>query len=167
MAQPVLLYIVRHAIAEPRGSAWPDDSLRPLTDEGISRMRRIVAGLASLDVELDVVLTSPLKRARQTADLMAEGLASNPPVVEISALAPGTAANDVIAAISARRKHTRLAVVGHEPGLGKLAATLLGIRRALPFKKGGVCCLELAGLPPSSPATLLWFAPPRLLRRLR
>ena len=67
MPGPYELYLVRHGLAEERGDAWPDDTKRPLTDEGISRMRKAARGLARLGVSVEVVLTSPLVRARQTA----------------------------------------------------------------------------------------------------
>ena len=61
------VYLVRHAIAAARDEKWPDDSKRPLTHEGAARMRRIVKGVVSLGVEIDLVLTSPLVRAVETA----------------------------------------------------------------------------------------------------
>ena len=61
------LYLIRHGLAEERGEAWPDDTKRPLTDEGMSRMRKAARGLARLGVSFDAILTSPLTRARQTA----------------------------------------------------------------------------------------------------
>src|SRR5436305_15219678 len=88
MPGPYELYFIRHGLAEERGDAWPDDNKRPLTDEGMSRMRKAVRGLARLGVTVDVVLTSPLVRARQTADIVASGLAPPPPIVNLHSLAP-------------------------------------------------------------------------------
>ena len=66
MATPTELYIVRHAIAAERGSEWPDDTKRPLTERGINRFKEVVKGLRRLDITVDEVFTSPLVRARQT-----------------------------------------------------------------------------------------------------
>ena len=67
MSTPTELYLVRHAIAAERGSEWPDDTKRPLTERGISRFKEAVKGLRHLDVTVDEIFTSPLVRARQTA----------------------------------------------------------------------------------------------------
>src|SRR5262245_41820779 len=85
------IYVVRHAIAEMRGEAWPDDSKRPLSEAGILRMRKNARGLLRLGVEIDVILTSPLVRARQTAEILAATFDVRPPLVVSDALAPGGA----------------------------------------------------------------------------
>ena len=77
---PSELYLVRHAIAAERGDEWPDDTKRPLTERGISRFKEVVRGLRRLDVPLDEIFTSPLVRARQTADLLAAGVEGKPAV---------------------------------------------------------------------------------------
>lgn len=163
---PVELYIVRHAIAADRGPEWPDDAKRPLTERGIARFREVVDGLVWLDVEVDVVLTSPLVRARQTAQSLSSGLPAKPPVVVLDALAPGHVAAEVMeAAAREARAHRRIALVGHEPDLGELAGWLIGSRRAIPMKKGGVCRVDLDSLS-GRHGTLVWLVPPRVLRKL-
>lgn len=157
------IHLVRHAIAEERGSRWPDDDLRPLTREGIRRFKEVVRGLARLDVELDLIITSPLVRARQTAELLAGGLTVGRSVRVVDELAPGTPLTEAVAGVL-RLPGRRLAVVGHEPDLGRLAAFLIGARRPLPFKKGGVCRIDLLADTPRPRGTLVWCAPPALLR---
>lgn len=162
----VRLYLVRHAIAEERGPSWPDDSKRPLTAKGIARMREVAQGLAAAGVEFDEILTSPFTRARQTADVLARAYRQPPRVTTFAPLAVGGSAKDVIGGLSAFAARERLALVGHEPALGELAAVLVGASQAIPFKKGAVCCVSVSALPPDLPAILEWFAPPRLLRQL-
>jgi len=94
--EPCDLYLVRHAIAAERGDEWPDDSKRPLTETGINRFKEAVEGLAWLDVDIDEIFTSPLVRARQTADLLAAALHPRPTVKVLDALAPGHAAGAVM-----------------------------------------------------------------------
>src|SRR5262245_47630716 len=164
--EPCDLYLVRHAIAAERGEEWPDDSKRPLTEAGINRFREAVEGLAWLEVGIDEIFTSPLVRAKQTATLLAHGLGNKTAVKTLDALAPGHLAKQVITELSRAAKYHRIALVGHEPGLGELAAHLIGSPRALPFKKGGVCHISIQGLASRRPGELVWFLPPKVLRRL-
>lgn len=163
----VQLYLVRHAIAEERGDAWPDDTSRPLTERGKARMRRVAKGLVRLGVQIDVVLTSPLVRARQTAEVLAAAFDEAPPVVDLDALAPGSTHAEVLESLRKYGKKKRLALVGHEPDLGVLAGRLLGSRKPLEFRKGAVCLIEVGKLPPTTPGTLRWFATPAMLRAVR
>ena len=164
--EPCDIYIVRHAIAADRGEEWPDDTKRPLTDTGITRFKEAVSGLAWLGVEIDEIFTSPLVRARQTATILAHGLGNKTSVKTLEALAPGHSPRQVMNELSGMAKRHRIALVGHEPGLGELAAHLLGSSRALPFKKGGVCYIAIQGLTSRRPGELGWFLPPKVLRRL-
>lgn len=160
----VQLYLVRHAIAEERGVAWPDDALRPLTADGRARMRKAAKGLAHLGMSVDVVLTSPLVRARQTAEILAAAFDGQPPVVLFEPLTPDAGQTALLDALRKHSRKPRLALVGHEPDLGALAARLIGARQPLAFKKGAVCRIDLDTLPPSSPGTLRWFVTPAILR---
>jgi len=161
------LYLVRHGVAEERGDAWPDDAKRPLTDDGVSRMRKSARGLAKSGVELDVVLTSPLTRARQTAEIFAAAFDSRPPLVATDALAPEGTWAALSTELEKQGKRRRVALVGHEPGIGELAARLIGARRAIEFKKGAICRIDVDALPPTGPGLLRWFLTPKMLRSLK
>ena len=167
MPAPFELYLIRHGLAEARGDAWPDDAKRPLTEEGMSRLRKQVRGLARLGVSVDLILTSPFVRARQTADIVAGGLHPQPHVVALDSLTPDGSYADVVADLAKHGRRSRIALVGHEPGIGELAARLIGSRHRLPFKKGAVCCIEIDSLPPGGPGDLRWFVSPRILRSAR
>ena len=167
MAATIELYLVRHAIAAERGPKYPDDRLRPLTPAGSKRFARSVPGLLAMDVTIDFVLTSPLVRARDTAMLLAAGLKPKPAVSEVEALAPGGRPQALTEAIRTHaKKYRRLALVGHEPDLGELAARLLGARGNVEFKKGSICLIETDGATPAGPGTLRWMLPPKALRAL-
>lgn len=176
MSRDLQLYLVRHAIAAPRGEDWPDDATRPLTPDGMTRMRRAARGLAALGPEIDVVLTSPLVRARQTADILAGVFTPPPSVVLVDALAPGGTVAGILAEVVKHARKGPMALVGHEPGIGEFAAHLLGTGNPLEFKKGAVARIDVSGLTattsgpqPSQRITsaLRWFLPPRALRALR
>jgi phosphohistidine phosphatase len=167
MRGPFELYLIRHGLAEERGEAWPDDAKRPLTDQGILRLRQAARGLARLGVSFDVILTSPLVRARQTAEVVASALDSRPSIVGIESLAPGGTFQSVFADVEKHARRSRIALVGHEPEVGELAGRLVGSRRPLEFKKGAICRIDVEALPPSDPGTLRWFVTPKILRSLR
>ena len=166
MAGACELYFIRHGVAEERGEAWPDDGKRPLTEAGASRLRKSMSGLARAGIGFDVVLTSPLVRARQTADLVAAASDPRPPIFVVESLAPGAAYGSLVAEVEKHAKRGRIALVGHEPDLGEMTARLLGARQAIEYKKGAMCRVDLASVPPSGPGVLRWFLPPKLMRRL-
>jgi phosphohistidine phosphatase len=161
------LYLVRHGLAEDRGEAWPDDAKRPLTEEGMAKLRKAARALARLGVSFDVILASPLVRARQTAELIAAGFDPKPHIVTAESLAPGGSPAAVMADLEKHAKRERVALVGHEPGIGELAARLIGSRHPVPFKKGGICRIDVLSLPPSGPGELRWLVTPKILLRLR
>jgi phosphohistidine phosphatase len=166
MSAPCELYLVRHAIAAERGDEWPDDAKRPLTERGIARFKTVVHGVNLLDVAIDEIFTSPLIRAKQTADLLAAGVTGKPPVKLLDALAPGHTAAQGMSQLARAARRRRIALVGHEPDLGELAAHLIGAQRALPFKKGGVCRIDVESLTSRRAGALIWFATPRMLRHI-
>jgi phosphohistidine phosphatase len=167
MPGPYEIYLVRHGLAEERGDKWPDDAKRQLTEEGISRMRKSVRGLSRLGVTVDVVLTSPLVRARQTAEIVAAGLTPRPSLITADSLATDGSFAAVVADLEKHARKRRIALVGHEPHIGELAARLIGSRHAIEFKKGAVCRIDLATLPPSGPGDLRWLLTPKIMRAIK
>ena len=158
------VYLVRHGIAEERGPRWPDDTLRPLTERGRRRFSTAAAGFVQLEGTPDRILTSPLVRARQTAEILSQ--ATDAAHVETAdALSPGEPAAAIVAKLH-RMRADRIALVGHEPDLGHLAAVLLGASRPLPFKKGGMCRIDVEWHS-GAEGTLVWFLSPAALRRMR
>ena len=167
MPGPYEIYLIRHGVAEARGDSWPDDTKRPLTRDGISRMEKAARGLARLDIDFDVILSSPLVRARQTADIVSAQLDGHPPIFNTDALAPGSDLGAVVTSLEKHSRKKRIALVGHEPGLGELVARLIGSRHAIEFKKGAVCRVDLDEIPPGGSGDLRWMLPPKLLRAVR
>ena len=139
MAATIELYLVRHAIAAERGPKHPDDRLRPLTPAGTRKFAESVPGLIAMDVVVDFVLTQPAgarARDRASAGCRAEAEAGDR---RSRSAGPGGRPQAIAEAIKTHAKrYRRLALVGHEPDLGELAAQLLGARGNIEFKKGGV-----------------------------
>ncbi len=162
-------YIMRHGIAVMRGAtAFIDDTKRPLTPEGKQKMRAIATGLVRMGFDLDWIVSSPLVRAVETAEIIGELLSSKPPLDFCDALRPGGSGEALIAFLAKRPKCRRVLVVGHEPDLGELAARLMGAGRNanMPFKKGGCCLITFNEFPPKSPGRLVWWLTPRIMRKL-
>ena len=167
MAGAHQLFLIRHGVAEERGDAWPDDAKRPLSEDGIERFQRSARGLARLDVWIDVVLTSPLVRARQTADIVASAFDPRPSIITIESLAPGGSYASLVADLEKHGRKTRIALVGHEPGIGELAARLIGSRHSFEFKKGAVCRIDVDEIPPVGPGDLRWFLTPKVMASIK
>jgi len=159
------LLIVRHAIAVDRGTPGMKDADRPLTPEGILRFERAAAGLARVLPRPDALLTSPWKRARQTAEILASAFGRLKPV-DTPALAGGSF-EALARVLGAYPKDATVAVVGHEPWLSALLARLIGSSEdeRLEFKKGGAALVELDGRIEEG-GKLLAYLPPKLMRRL-
>ena len=157
--------IVRHALALPRGTPGVADAERPLTPRGRRRFARAARGLAGLVPRPDVLLSSPWLRARQTAEILAEAC-GGPAVTTEPALA-GQPPGKVEAALQAHRRRALVALVGHEPYLSALLAWALGAGETagLEFRPGGAALRDAPGGRLRG-ARLVWFLPPRLLRRL-
>lgn len=162
------LLLVRHAIAFERDPRrWPDDAERPLSPRGMARAQKAAAGLKRLTRPPARVLTSPLLRTRQTAQILTQ-ISGWPRAAPTPQLLPGTPPEEFLALLS-RIKAARIAAVGHEPDLGELLAACLGgtTRAGLAFRKMGVAMVTFRASPRAGRGELAWFLPPRLLRAAR
>lgn len=162
------IYILRHGIASERGHGTPSDFQRKLTDEGKEKIRRVARGLLRLGVQPDWIVTSPLVRARETADTVAQQFEDTIRLDVFDGLKPGESAEALLRFLATQRNRRRIVVVGHEPGLSELAERLLGARSgAFILKKGGCCCIRVQTLSPDARGQLLWWLTPRVLKSIR
>ena len=160
--------VIRHAIAEDRDAfakTGREDGARPLTKEGRAKMREGAAGLRKLVPHIDVLATSPLARAIETAEIISrayDGLK----VVQVAPLTPTKPVNALLHWLQSQPAAATVALVGHEPHLGVFASWLLtGLQESLiELKKGSACLLELDGDIKSGHAKLLWALKPSHLR---
>jgi phosphohistidine phosphatase len=164
----VLLYLMRHGIAaEP--SPGSNDAERALTPEGVRKTARVAVGLQAIGAKPDLILSSPLLRAEETARLVADVLAPRKAVELYPPLAGGFSAADVMRGLRPHRGVRELLLVGHQPDLGDLASHLLTGSTSLvplPFKKAGVAAIALGAIPPRAPGILEWFLTPGQLRAI-
>jgi phosphohistidine phosphatase len=165
------LLVVRHAVAEKPGTfartAKPDD-LRPLTAGGQRKMRRAVSALQKLVPAVDVLASSPLVRAEQTAEIIAQAYPESIRLVAPE-LAPDTELPAFLGWLRRAGDAEVIAGVGHEPHLSHLVSWLLAgrITSFIELKKGAACLLEFAGEIAAGEARLLWLLQPAQLRRMR
>jgi phosphohistidine phosphatase len=172
----MLVYIVRHAIAEDRelfkkrtsrstGKPLPD-TLRPLTKEGKREFKKIARSIRALSGSIDLIATSPLKRARQTADLLKKRYLKSREIV-IDELKPGKRPAELLNWLRGARLG-QVMLVGHEPSLGiHVTYFLTGARQsACDIKKGGVVVIEFAGRIEKGAAKLVCCLQPVHLKKL-
>jgi phosphohistidine phosphatase len=159
------LLIIRHAIAFPHGTEGMAEDERPLTPEGRKRFRRAAWGLARIVRRPDLLLTSPLVRARQTAEIAAKAWGRIEPK-NLDALAEGDF-DGLARALAEVPEKATVAVVGHEPHVSSLLARLIGARAGTPltFRKGGIALVDVPARLEGG-GTLVFFLQPRLLRAL-
>ena len=153
--------VIRHAQAVPQGTRDLRDSHRPLTADGERRFRATALALARIVPKPDVLLTSPLLRARQTATLLAAAWTDIEPTLE-----PALASGSVDAILGALEQHARgatVVLVGHEPTVSALLGELLGVvsSEAIVFEPGAAALLEVSS-PARHSGRLVWFLPPDL-----
>lgn len=160
------VYLVRHGLAGEHGSYEPDEE-RPLTAEGEKKTRQVAKHLRQLDLKFDRILTSPLVRARQTAQILSDmGLSQH--LETMDCLAPCGNIHDWVTWLQTweRSPQASLALVGHEPSLSQWAETLIWgqFKGAITLKKAGIIGLSLPKEgSPIAHSSLFWLAPPRLL----
>ena len=163
------LYIVRHAVAVSKNIPGPADSERPLTEDGMADMRVGAVGLRGIGVRPKAILSSPLVRARQTAEILARELCDgNAPIRITEFLSPDGKLEQVYREIHRERRLESIMLVGHEPSLGEIAGSIVwgSPEYAISLKKGGACAIDLERISPPPRGALLFLVTPGILRAL-
>jgi phosphohistidine phosphatase len=153
----VILYFLRHGKAGSPSRG--DDDARELTSGGIDALQRAGALWRRVNLRPDVVLSSPLARARQTAELVTEAIGGE--VLVDDRLRPGASWGDLARAMSAHPDARRVLFVGHEPDLSSAVAHLTGAA-SVRMRKGGLACVEFYGIPEPGGGELAWLLDPDL-----
>jgi phosphohistidine phosphatase len=161
------LYIVRHAIAVPHGAPGINDDDRPLTEEGINSMRQAAGGLYVLGWIPNVLLSSPLIRARQTAEILVEAFCNKIQMKIVPSLSPSGSRRELYREMNSYDKKN-LMIVGHQPSLGEIAGEICwnSAEKFIEFKKGGACAIELESTQDIPKGRLIAFLTSSILRKV-
>jgi phosphohistidine phosphatase len=148
------IWVLRHAKAEEKGTSKPDEE-RALTPGARRKMRSAARAITRLEPKFDAILTSPLLRARQTAEPVARALSLRDVLIESDALSPQADPKAILLEIE-KRRFGRVLVVGHMPHLGRLLGYLLTghTNTLIEIKKGALARIEFDGRIPKPPGTL-------------
>lgn len=157
------VYVIRHAAAASR-EEYDSDFDRPLTKKGIATMKLVAARLASAGIRPERIFTSPLIRAVETAEIVAEALEEKVPVEECDELATGSAAD--VVSLLADTGLDEVAVVGHEPQLGEVVALMVAgnTDEIVDMKKASVACVDFDGSAAAGQGVLAWHVIPKILK---
>lgn len=164
------LYVLRHAIALSAGEAGvSQDAERPLSAEGKEKMKRIAAAMKDFGVEVDLVLSSPYVRARDTALMAHDGLGLKGCLEFSDALASGQDTQGVLMELKERfKKKQRIMVVGHEPDLSLLIGKLTSLGKLrVEMKKAGLAKIEITETHPELRGTLEFLLTPKVMLRVK
>jgi phosphohistidine phosphatase len=155
------LYFLRHGKAQSRSEWQGHDDDRPLTAAGEEAMRREAEAMRDLGLELDAIVTSPLARARRTAEIVAEGLGLSDLIVEDDRLGHGFDVGRLEQVLAAHGGADAVMVVGHEPDFSATVAELIGGGEIV-MKKGGLARVDVTA-PVAGGGELVWLLTPPLL----
>ena len=160
----MLVYFVRHASAGEHKLDPAKDEKRPLDNDGIEQCTRVGRALAALETHVDVILSSPLKRAAQTASLIANELGYEERIVLTPALRPDANYAKFTALLEEYAQHEAIMVTGHNPNLSEFLGRLIGggSRAGMDLKKGAVARVEVD----RRRGILQWMLTPKVVRPL-
>jgi phosphohistidine phosphatase len=156
------IYILRHGLAED-GQAGQSDSERALTAEGKKKLRAVLHKAKGAGVSPTLIMTSPYKRALQTAQLAAEILSYKGTLMRTSVLEPGSRSHGVWEEIRIHKEEKAILLAGHEPLFSSLTAYLVGCRNLqIDFKKGAMACVTIDRFGSEPQGVLRWMVTPKL-----
>ena len=160
------IYLIRHASAVGIGGGIVRDAQRTLTNEGKSEAAHVARAMKSIGVKPDILVTSPLIRAKETAEILQSELGGE--LHTSDSLAPGVTPANVFRFLSKFPDANEIVLAGHEPDMGDLVKVLVGggIEFSMPFTQAGVCCVEVVDVPPSMAGILKWLITPAVASKM-
>jgi len=161
----MIIYFLRHASAGERFSNPKKDEKRALDKAGIEQCGEVGRALAALDVQVDMIISSPLKRATQTASLVGNELSYEGKLQLEDGLRPGAAFADFRRMLDKYARHESVMLVGHNPNLSEFLGRIIsenGCEAGMDLKKGAVARVELG----RNSGIMQWCITPKILRSL-
>jgi phosphohistidine phosphatase len=165
----VNVFILRHGEAGVHVTMPSKDSERPLTESGRDDIESVGTSLKKLRVEWDRIVTSPLKRAKETAEIVANVYEENAPKLEIwEELRPEGNKQEAIQRLSRMRQDADILLVGHEPYLSSLVGEIIsgGSVARISLKKGGIAKIQIHSFAPRPSGELRWLLTPKHLKKI-
>jgi phosphohistidine phosphatase len=160
------LFILRHGEAGNRMTVVEEDSERPLTPEGRAEMQKIAKSLKTIGLQINRIYTSPLRRARETAEIAAEIL-KIPTLEEWDELKPDGSKAALYRKLARLEQNSRLILVGHEPYLTSMIGEIIGSTSAkIVLKKGGIGKVRITSFTPRISGELHWLLAPKILTKM-
>ncbi len=160
------LFVLRHGEAGNRMTVAEKDSERPLTPEGRAEMQKTAKSLKALGLQTDRIYTSPLRRARETAEIVAKVL-KIPTLEEWDELKPDGSKAALYRKLARVEQNSRLILVGHEPYLTSMIGEIIGTTSAkIVLKKGGVGKVRITSFTPRISGELRWLLTPKLIDKM-
>ena len=157
------IFILRHGEAGNRMAAVEKDSERPLTPEGRAEMQKIAKSLKAVGLETDRIYTSPLRRARETGEIVANVL-KIPTLEEWNELKPDGSRAELYRKLARLEQSSRPILVGHEPYLTSMIGEIIGTTSAkIVLKKGGVGKVRITSFTPRISGELRWLLTPKII----
>jgi phosphohistidine phosphatase len=160
------LFILRHGEAGNRMTVMERDSERPLTPEGRTEMQKIARSLKAIGLQTDQIYTSPLRRARETAEIAAKIL-EIPTLEEWDELKPDGSKTGLYRKLARLGQNSRPILVGHEPYLSSMIGEIMGTTSAkIVLKKGGVAKVRITSFTPRVSGELRWLLTPKIIAKM-
>ena len=160
------LFILRHGEAGKRIAPGHNDARRPLTLAGEEEIAKIAEALERIGIRFDIILTSPLKRAYQTADIVAKEFKAQKKMQKLQELSPEGNMSALYQKLSSFKEGTSILVVGHNPYLSEMVSEMITDEKygRIDIKKGGIVRIRVTSTTPKLNGELRWLITPRLLR---
>lgn len=161
------IFVLRHGDANATGKKLMDDSKRGLSDAGIKEIENVTELFAKFEIKFDYIYSSPLKRAKQSAEIISKNQKKSK-VIELSELKPEGSVEEVCKKLERRKEGTTILIVGHNPLLINLVNYIInpGNRQNLSLKTGGLVKIKTLSLEPQLKGNLEWLLPPKLIRKI-
>lgn len=156
------LYIIRHGLAGKSLTEQDLDEARPLSKKGQKKMKKIAKGLKNLKIQFDEILSSPLPRSKETADILTMYCGDRKQVAVTDLLKPNSSYNALVKLLNTYRAHKNIAIVGHEPFLSSFVSYCLtkNTPPLIYLKKGGILKLEIDEVVKPGGCKLSWLMEP-------